>query len=79
MRRSGRFRRNIRLCAQKHRQHSFVTPTDAHLTHKNTVLYCCYIFWCHLHHLQRALVQTFKTNRIQIDYKNNCYFIIAIM
>jgi len=34
---------------------SVITPTSAHVAHKNTVLYRSYIFWGYLRHVQGTL------------------------
>ena len=52
-------------------KYSFMTPMNAHLTHKNIVLYHCYTFWHHLRFLQRPLCQNLKVTTI--EYKSNPY------
>jgi hypothetical protein len=45
---------------------------NAHLTHKNIVLYCCNMFRRRVRNLQGALQQNLKLTKIY--YKGNSYF-----
>jgi hypothetical protein len=60
---------------------SFITPTNAHLIHQSIILYCSYMFRCHLPHRQVALHQNIKLN-INIKYNrlqsNQCYLTVFV-
>ena len=56
-------------------KYSLMTPSNAYLTHKNIVIYCCYMFWCHLHFLWWPSCQNLKVTTT--EYKSNSHYITA--